>query len=261
MLVVLVIAALDIVNGRYLLVDIDGSRSTSQGDPQEEKARMMPHSPTLESTDCQKVMTDAGLEVSTFSDSVAHGIHSITVEELNSYFDGDVSEANSIPTVTRDRKNPQRILPYAPRMNKDPNVLTDAMTMIDFILRNSDDTKQDNTMFTALEKLAHAAHSKELYARTKPIYETIIKHPPKGPQLCSCVIDEDKNGVRASLARYTTWNVSFFKRFYEKNGEDIPKLESPNTWKIWKDAFEKHMLNKKEKFNFAMYLYCKLKAA
>ena len=224
---------------------------------------MIPRSPTVKSASCRKIMTDAGLEVSTFSDSVSHGIHSITVEELNSYFHGNVTESNSIPTVNSDLKSPQRVLQYAPRMNKDPNILTESMQMLDFILQNSDDTKKDNFMipgFSTLEKLVHAAHTQELYARTKPIYETIINQPPEDSQLCGCVKDEESNGVLASLRMFRDfWHLIFFKRYSARNGAEIPKIESPKTWKIWKDAFDKDMLNEKERFNFAMYLYCKLK--
>ena len=45
---------------------------------------------------CCTVMTAAGIDVDTFNMSVAHGIHSITVEDLNYYFDAAVSEQNGI---------------------------------------------------------------------------------------------------------------------------------------------------------------------
>ena len=65
-------------------------------------------------------MTDAGIDVNSFSTSVSHGIHSITVEDINSYFDGKVTENNSIPTVNTDLKSPEKVLPYAPRTKRDP---------------------------------------------------------------------------------------------------------------------------------------------
>ena len=210
------------------------------------------------------IMTDAGIDVNSFSTSVSHGIHSITVEDINSYFDGKVTENNSIPTVNTDLKSPQKVLPYAPRTKTDPDILTESMQMLDFILRNSDDTKKDNFLFpgfSSLEKLAHTAHTKELYARTKPIYEAIIDQPPTNPQLCSCVTDDEKNGVLPELRKFIDWwHFKFFRNYYARHGQDIPNIESPQTWKTWKDAFNKDMLNQKQKFSLAMYLYCKLKA-
>ena len=217
-------------------------------------------------------MADAGIDVNSFSTSVSHGIHSITVEDINSYFDGKVTENNSIPTLNTDLKSPEKVLPYAPRTKTDPGILTESMQMLDFILRNSDDTKNDNFMFlgfSSLEKLAHAAHVKELYARTKPIYEAIIDQPPTNPQLCSCVTDDEKNRMRSELLRFNFWwgfpfsgfrDFGFFGNYYARYGQDIPNIESPQTWKTWKNVFKKDMLNQKQRFSLAMYLYCKLKA-
>ena len=212
-------------------------------------------SPTGGSVACRKIMTDSGLEHSTFSASVAHGIHSISVEHLNTYFDGKVSEDNSIPTTNTDLKSDQKVLMFAPKMNKDPGMLTDSMQMLDFILRNNDDAQGDDFYFpgvSSLEKLAHFAHMDEIYARTKPVYKEIIKHPPKDSRLCGCVRDDKNNGIHQKLAHA-------FQKYLDYS-HFLPKIVSPQTWKEWIVALTKHMLTKKERYNLAMYLYCKLKA-
>ena len=71
--------------------------------------------------------------------SVAHGIHSINVEQLNYYFDGNVEEDNDIPTTNSDLSSEEGVLPSAPKINKDNSILTPSMMMLDYIMSNNDD--------------------------------------------------------------------------------------------------------------------------
>ena len=64
-------------------------------------------------------MAKAGIELQSFNLSVAHGVHSINVEQLNYYFNGQVSEDNNIPTTNSDLSSEEHVLMYAPKINND----------------------------------------------------------------------------------------------------------------------------------------------
>jgi hypothetical protein len=204
-------------------------------------------------------MENAGIELSTFSASVAHGIHGISVEQINSLFHGKVTEHNNVPTANFNLYGDKRVLPYAPRVNKDPKFLTPTMNMIDFILSNNDDTNGFLISgLSPLEKIAHSAHMEELFAMTKSTYEDIISNPPQDPHLCNCVTDENSNGVMRKLDLYA---ISFRKGFRDfKSGfvDTLPPLTSSQAWKEWKKVLHSAMMTKNERYNLAMYLYCKL---
>ena len=238
---------------------------------------------------CCKIMENNGIDVRTFNASVAHGIHSITVEQLNLFFKGNVSEKNNIPTTNFNLKSPKTVLSSSTKMSRDPNILTNNMRMLDFILRNNDDTRASYFIMnglSSLEKLAHHAHMDELYARTKPVYEQLLKNPPKDRRVCDCVTDEKNNGVLGKLEWYSNYfrangdlekltSLTKAARHFDPNGysgynyifgqtsfdlhpKPLPRLNSPEAWKKWKSALRIAMLTSKERYNLAMYLYCKL---
>ena len=154
---------------------------------------------------CCKVMENAGIELSSFDKSVAHGIHSISVEQLNYFFNGKVTEHNNIPTTNINLYSVERLLPNAPRVKKNPIFLSRTMKMLDFILSNNDDTRGFLISgLSSLDKLVHNAHMEELYAKTKIVYDDIISNPPQDLRLCNCVTDENSNGIMEKLDLYAT---------------------------------------------------------
>ena len=55
-----------------------------------------------EKPSCEDVFTNNGMNFSTFSEAAAHGIHSLSLEEIRYFFKEDASEENGIPTVNID---------------------------------------------------------------------------------------------------------------------------------------------------------------
>ena len=208
---------------------------------------------------CCKVMERAGIELLTFNKSVAHGIHGISVEQINSLFHGKVTEYNNVPTTNIDLYDNKRVLPYAPKVNKNPTFRTRTMNMIDFILSNNDDPRGFLISgLSSLEKLIHNAHMEELYARTKIVYEDIISQPPQDPRLCNCVTDENNNGIMGKLDLYATSFRIGFRDFKSGFTDTLPAIRSSQDWKKWKEGLHSTMMTEKETYNLAMYLYCKL---
>ena len=66
-------------------------------------------------------MIDAGIDLDSFNTSVAHGLHSITMEHLTYFFGITVPKENNIPTVNTDLKG-QYFTNSAPKINSDPTL-------------------------------------------------------------------------------------------------------------------------------------------
>ena len=264
---------------------------------------------------CCNAMASAGIELQSFNLSVAHGIHSINVEQLNYFFNSQITEENDIPTTNFDLSSEEQVLMSAPKINEDQSILTPSMMMLDFIMTNNDDANSFLIKgLSSLEKLAHSAHMEELYARTKPVYNNIVNSPPEDEHLCRCLTDEENNGILGSLTfisqylrKFTApkglrrahfkpvdfkyggefkydnfkYGTSFTYGGMANNGgsgisrpqvsrldvdaaklhetpSNLPKLINSDTWLAWKAMLNHSMPNEKERFNLAMYLYCKL---
>ena len=270
---------------------------------------------------CCASMASAGIELQSFNLSVAHGIHSINVEQLNYFFNVQVTEENDIPTTNFDLSSKEHVLMYAPKINNDRSIVTPSMMMLNFIMANNDD--EDSFLIkglSSLEKLAHSAHMAELYTRTKLAYDDIVNSRSVQPDhraearndnLCQCVTDEENNGILERLSfiseylrEFTApkglrragidfiYGTSFKYDNFEYGGKfkysgishnpgpgmnrpgisrldvgaaklhetpsTLPKLIDSDTWLAWKAMLNNSMPNEQERFNLAMYLYCKL---
>ena len=206
-------------------------------------------------------MKAGGIEIGTFNKSVAHGIHSINVEQLNNFFHANVTENNNIPTTNLNVESDNIILLHAPRMKHDPSMLTTTMQLVDFIMTSNDDPNGFlNNRLTPLEKLVHHAHMNEMYARIQPIFESIVRNPPQFPGLCSCVTDEKNSGILGELKWYTISSKAGARDFRSGAAAPnlLPKLTSSEAWKVWKKAQKMSVMSANEQKNLAMYLYCKL---
>ena len=226
------------------------------------------------SHNCSKSLIDHGIDFSSFPLSIAHGIHSITIEQLKHFFGVHVPSQNGIPTVNSNLTGDD-ILPNAPRLNNDQNILSLEMKIMDFIISNNDDPKKFFIRgLPILEKIAHEAHMNEIYVRANRTYWEIAKtFSNKNQFACSCIANEKKNGILDSLKEISHQIRNFA---YNLENDDIskvsledssatrqhafPRLKNCNTWKIWKKMLNDSMLSHKEIFNLSYYLYCKLNA-
>jgi len=145
-------------------------------------------------------MEAAGIDIPTYNMSVAHGIHSITIQDIKSFFGVSVTENNGIPTANPDLLGDE-VLPNAPSIHLDPELITPVMQMMDFILTNNDDKNKFMVRgLSSIEKLAHVFHMYELWAKTAIVYKEITGNPPEDEQLlCGCLTDEVTNGIHDSL--------------------------------------------------------------
>ena len=83
-------------------------------------------------------MKDNGL-TDRFPSAAAHGIHSMTLEDIKYYFKPDATETNNVPTVNYDlSENATLVLPHAKLYGYDTSFKTISMRHLDQVLRDMD---------------------------------------------------------------------------------------------------------------------------
>lgn len=146
-------------------------------------------------TTCQSVLAAAGADEK-FSGLVAHAIHSMTVDDLRA-FEPTVTENNRVPTINMDLSSPQAIVPYAQKRiatDVSKKFLTTGMETLDVVLSHMNQENWDINGFNALEKVVHAFHMREEWARVLVEYQRIKAQPPS-EEFCRCATDVDNNGI------------------------------------------------------------------
>lgn len=165
---------------------------------------------------CSDTLKAHGIS-SRFGGVIAHGIHSINVEQLRN-FEPNVTEKNIIPTVNMDLSDDTAILPHAPAMKHSPGKMfeTEAMRTVDGILSHMDDKKYDIKGYSALERLVHALHMREVWYRAQRAYPKIKAAPPPA-EVCACALDASNNGILKVL-RYIALAIREPDLMYGKHG-------------------------------------------
>lgn len=147
---------------------------------------------------CKKLMKENGL-TRRFPGAVAHGIHSITLEDIRYYFKASATEQNNVPTLNfnlSEKATP--VLPHAKLYGYDTSFKTVSMRHLDQVLRDMDKKDWYLTNYNTLEKLVHTMHMGEVWAKAKVHYESIALLGYK-KDLCACVKDTEKNGILKML--------------------------------------------------------------
>merc|ERR1719213_535614 len=120
---------------------------------------------------CDEVFTSSGLNYSSFWKGAAHGIHSLSLEEIRHFFKADAPEDNKIPTVNIDFRSEDVIHFSAPLWGYEERFESWALKIMDWFMMNN-----------------------------KPyLYETgtnaLLDNPPTDPELCTCANDVTANGI------------------------------------------------------------------
>ena len=238
---------------------------------------------------CEAAATAAGVNLTSFTDAVGHFIHSITVEDVQYFFDPDFPIENTIPTTNvHYREDEKPVLAYAP--SRVSPFKFPGFAALDFVLSNNDEpeTFLVNGM-TTIEKLSHQFHMIEMWTKAAPIYKDIKARQVDKASVCPCLVDEHNNGIIKHLnyiykdlgtwiddkTRETTRNgraVDLASVYYvrkpkpkerETRSSDsdvvytIPELKDSKSWAYWKEKSLANKMTDGELFNAAMYMYCK----
>ena len=138
-------------------------------------------------------MTQNGLSPR-FPGAVAHGIHSITLEDIRYYFKPNATEKNNVPTLNYDLEDKLTVLKNAKLYGYDTSFRTVGMHHLDQVLRDMDKKNWYLTNYSTLERLVHTIHMNEVWSKTKIHYDSIslLKY---NTDLCACIKDIKNNGV------------------------------------------------------------------
>ena len=243
---------------------------------------------------CEAAATAAGVNLTTYADSVSHSIHSITVEDIQFFFEPDFPIENTIPTVNVDfLEGEDPVIGSAPAGHsafRFPGLAT-----FDFILSNNDKPESFlvNGMST-LEKLSHQLHMHEMWMKAAVMYKQIKTRQFDTDSICPCLIDEQNNGIIDSLKAIAhdlkqwmpqaiingTRTINRMERelklvsYIYVDDKDVlevrqsraldpeavwtvPELKDSTSWIFWKELLMKSMLSDEKLFGFAMYMFCK----
>lgn len=224
-----------------------------------------------------------------FPGLVAHGIHSLTVGDLQLFFKADVTSKNIIPTINADLRDRQAILFNAPDIPVNSMFATPGMRILDRVLSHMDNPDYDIREYNALERIIHAMHMQEVWHGASIEYAKLAKTPPS-KELCLCVTDVDNNGVMEVLRLMALevrepnlmygksiklnngtmlWDnihYSFSSRINRKADEPLRKsseamthVTNEKSWKAMKTEIMSGMLPTDD-YELALYIYCALNA-
>merc|ERR1719186_1733117 len=218
-------------------------------------------------------MAKNGLNFSSFWHGAAHGLHSLSLEEIRHYFEPDAPEENKIPVVNTNLSAEQTILFNAPLRGYDKDLQTMALeVMAYFMLHDKPDFYQQSV--NTLEKLTHQYHMHEIYTAAAPIYKKMKEDPPTDQELCPCVNDVTSNGILTELV-----NIAKLLKYFGRQEEEEYMADSsienaaklmhvkpwkPNTlvgpeqWISYEAMLTYSMMDEKELNDFTVFMYCKL---
>ena len=121
----------------------------------------------------------------------------------------------------------------------------------------------------SLLSFGHAAHMDDVWLKTKPLYEAIKKDANFNDSLCNCITMEKETGIIRELLNVAyqlrNWDSLRFvgpgirPDLFSSKYRKIPRLTNSATWDSWKNGLIRNIPPEKELFNFASYMYCKLK--
>ena len=86
---------------------------------------------------CEEVFSNAGLNYSSFWKGAAHGIHSLSLEEIRYFFDAEAPENNKIPTVNIDFRSEDVIHFSAPLWGYEERFESWALKIMDWFMINN----------------------------------------------------------------------------------------------------------------------------
>ena len=105
-----------------------------------------------------------------------------------------------------------------------------------------------------LHMILHYSHMQDLWTMMKPLYDELVRNPPKDKQLCPCIKDVKNNQV----LKYLKWLGSEEHLDYE-----ISEVFDYNEiYDYWMDKlrpdFLKYYEEKSDSYSAAMFIYCML---
>ena len=201
---------------------------------------------------CGRILHQNGLSAN-FNETVAHTIHSMTVEGLQ-MFNPRANIHNHVPTVNMDRRSPQKVVPFAPEDPLGDDFSTEPMNVVDKILQNvGKDNDGLGRYWSPLERVVHKFHMNDVWARVHTVFQSQVI---PSDEVCKCLLDTAENGIYAA--------VKWVSEHYDSGtpitllNRPIPKLTDAASWDIWRTRLL-YYYQPAALHDSALYLYCATK--
>ena len=142
----------------------------------------------VQNQDSCEAARKAGVNMTTYVVDVAHGVHSISVEDIRYFFDNQFPVNNTVPTTNLNLTGPPVLL-FAPSRPSDFKMPGGAA--VDYILANNDDPLTfSQAGKTTLEEIVHQMHMIEMWNKASKLYKDIISRNLNTQEVCTCLVDE-----------------------------------------------------------------------
>ena len=104
---------------------------------------------------CEQTFCSFCIDEEDFPLGVAHGVHSLTLQELRYFFDKDAAKNNTIPIVNFNLSSPILVLQSVPDLKLNNTFITPSMHSVDHILSNWENENFFMEGASVLELLVH----------------------------------------------------------------------------------------------------------
>eukprot|EP00756_Hemistasia_phaeocysticola_P012790 Hpha_TRINITY_DN15229_c0_g2::TRINITY_DN15229_c0_g2_i2::g.65176::m.65176 len=189
-----------------------------------------------------------------FNESIAHAIHSITVDGLR-LFNPEAGPKNGVPTVNRNMRSTIHVVEDAPLVELESNgFVTDPMKVINSIFNHLGEMDDGlGATWTPVERIVHEFHMRDLWVAIKGMHDKKVANNPPSKEVCACLLDTKANGVHAGVEwvaeQYKNWTpITLLNR-------PIPTLTDKASWKVWAGRIT-HYYDDQSLFDAAMYINC-----
>jgi len=150
------------------------------------------------SQNCSKVLSDLALIAP--EQSIAHGIHSLTLNMIRHYFVPEATMNNGIPTVNLNRSESNHVHENAIYVNLTKSIDNyGPFFSLDVILSNMDDENFGIKNSNTLDRIAHAIHMNHMWEQAAQLYKEIVANPPDDASTCSCLINTFSEKIALSV--------------------------------------------------------------
>merc|ERR1711892_1217168 len=118
---------------------------------------------------------------------VAHGSHSLTLNDIQAYFKPNANENNGISIVNFNLTDDDILLQNAPLIVSDKRFSSSALFALDHVLSHMEDNEYSIKNGNALDRVAHALHMQETWQTAAKVYKKLTNKRKPGKLLCSCL--------------------------------------------------------------------------
>lgn len=185
-----------------------------------------------------------------YNESIAHGIHSITLEGLRA-FNPRVGPRNGVPTINRDMRSAVKVLDDAIEVAlPESRFVTQPMQVINAVFESLGEQNFGlDGSWTPIMRVIHDFHMRDVWEKVRGVYEAKVVRTPPSAEVCDCLTDTRANGIRAAVTTCQTCQWVWDDKL------PLPEPTDKATWKILRERITMYY-DEQSLFEVATYLYC-----